>query len=58
MKSEGSAKASVYELFEKGDAVPVQKTLSIDETDSGYACRAAYVFNENIAQTVDFSAEE
>ena len=53
-----SRAALLYELFEKGDAVPVQKTLSIDETDSGYACRAAYVFNENIAQTVDFSAEE
>ena len=50
--------ALLYELFEKGESKRVKKSLTVKQTDGGFLCRADYVFNENIAQTVDFSVEE
>ena len=48
----------LYELFEKNSASVVEKDWSVKETEGEYLCRARYVFNENIAESVDFSVEE
>ena len=50
--------ALLYELFEKGESRRVKKSLTVKQTDDGFLCSADYVFNENIAQTVDFGVEE
>ena len=48
----------LWELFAKGACRRVSKALTVTETAQGFDCRADYVFNENIAQSVDFSVEE
>ena len=48
----------LYELFEKNDSSIVQKDWSVKESGGEYRCSASYVFNENIAESVDFSVEE
>lgn len=49
---------SLYEIFEKGRSAVVQKQLRVTRKNGRYICRAAYTFNENIAQPVDFSVKE
>lgn len=48
----------LYELFERGESRRVDKQVAFEETDNGFTCTARYVFNENIAESVDFSVEE
>lgn len=48
----------LYELFEKGGSRRLDKRTSVEATAEGYTCSAHYVFNENIAESVDFSVEE
>ena len=48
----------LYEIFERGSGKEVKKKVSITEGADGYFCKADYVFNENIAESVDFSVEE
>lgn len=36
----------------------MDKRTSVEATAEGYTCSAHYVFNENIAESVDFSVEE
>ncbi len=48
----------LYEVFEKAEAKIVSKDCEITETPDSYICGARLVFNENIAEPVDFSAEE
>ncbi len=48
----------LYELFESTDSTIVSRTFDITETDGEYSCTVGYVFNENIAESVDFSVTE
>lgn len=48
----------LWELFEKGGGKPVSKKLVVSHQPNSYACTAQYVFNENIAESVDFSVKE
>ncbi len=48
----------LFEVFEKAEAKIVSKACEITETPGSYVCEAELVFNENIAEPVDFSAEE
>lgn len=49
---------ALYEAFEKGGSVKVKRELKISEDKNGYRCGAEYIFNENIAKTVDFTVNE
>lgn len=53
-----SASLLLYEIFEHGGGEKAQKQIEIEQTADGYTCRANYVFNENIAESVDFTVEE
>ena len=46
------------EIFEHGGGKRVKKQVKLAQTADGFSCRADYVFNENIAESVDFSVEE
>lgn len=46
------------EIFEHGSAEKTSKQVKIEETAGSFLCHADYVFNENIAESVDFSVEE
>ena len=48
----------LWELFCKGEWTRVSKQLDVIETKDGFSCKATLVFNEDIAQSVDFSVEE
>ena len=48
----------LHELFRKGESRVVKKQVELRETGDGFLGTAAYVFNENIAESVDFSAAE
>ena len=48
----------LYELFEKGESRFVGRNLTVKREKDGYYCAADYIFNENIAEPVDFSVEE
>ena len=48
----------LYEIFEKGGSRLVSKNYSISESSDGYICKARYVFNGNIAESVDFTVQE
>ena len=48
----------LYEIFEKGSSRLASKGFTINETKDGFTCSAKFVFNENIAESVDFSVEE
>lgn len=50
--------ALLYELFARGKSSLVSRNLDIAETDNSYSCTVDYVFNENIAESVDFSVTE
>ena len=46
------------EVFGRGEGVVKERTVTITDGGDGYICTADYVFNENIAESVDFTAEE
>lgn len=48
----------LYEVFEKGESTVKQRDLKIVESENGFSCTASYIFNENIAQTQEFSVTE
>ncbi len=48
----------LYEVFERGRGRVTKKQVTLSETAEGFTCACSYVFNENIAESVDFSAEE
>lgn len=48
----------LYEAFEKSGAKISDKKIQITEDKNGFYCTAEYIFNENIAQSVDFSVSE
>lgn len=48
----------LYEIFAKPESTLVSRNIESKKTDSGYSCTVNYVFNENIAESVDFSVTE
>lgn len=48
----------LYELFEKSDSRVVSREITLKNSNDSYTCEADYVFNENIAESVDFSVTE
>lgn len=48
----------IYELFSKGESTLKSRNLQISESDSEYKCKINYVFNENIAECVEFTVTE
>lgn len=48
----------LYEVFERGESTLVSRKTSLKKQSEGYLCEAKYVFNENIARSVDFSVTE
>lgn len=50
--------ALLEELFAKGEGRRVSKELTVAEADGAFTGRVRWVFNENIAESVDFSVEE
>ena len=48
----------LFEVFEKGGSRLVSKKFTSNETKDGFTCSARYVFNENIAESVDFTVQE
>lgn len=52
------AALALYEVFEKGGSKIKSRTIKISEDKNAYTVKASYIFNENIAKTVDFTVEE
>lgn len=50
--------AMLYELSEKSDCAVVSRKMSLKNSKDTYNCEIEYVFNENIAENVDFSVTE
>lgn len=50
--------ALLYEVFEKQESTLVSRKMNISKTKDEYVCKTDYIFNENIAQTVDFDVTE
>lgn len=48
----------LYEVFEKSESSVVGRNINISSDNENYYCTCDYVFNENIAETVDFSVTE
>lgn len=48
----------LYEVFEKGESTLVSKKTKYKQSESDYLCQCDYVFNENIAKTVEFSVTD
>lgn len=48
----------LYEVFEKGESVVVSRDFKLSEDKNGYSYKGNYVFNENIAESVEFSVTE
>ena len=48
----------LYEVFEKGDSVVVSRDFRLSEEKNSYSFKGSYIFNENIAESVDFSVTE
>lgn len=48
----------LYEVFEKAESNVVDRNIKITADNENYYCTCDYVFNENIAETVDFSVTE
>lgn len=47
----------LWELFEKGEGRRTGKQLAVQEEQDGFSCRVRCIFNENIAESVDFEVE-
>lgn len=52
------AHSMLYEVFEKQDSTLVSRKISVDSKDNICTAKINYVFNENIAQTSDFSVTD
>ncbi len=50
--------ALLYELSEKSEAPVVNRKLNISQKNGMYVCKIDYIFNENIAENVEFSVTE
>lgn len=50
--------ALLYEVFSKPDSVVVKREINISEEKGGYNADVNYIFNENIAQSVEFEVTE
>lgn len=48
----------LYEIFEKKDSKVIERKITIKSSMNSYDCNIDYLFNENIAETVDFSVTE
>lgn len=48
----------LYEVFEKSKSKVESRKIKTELKNDVYICKAEYVFNENIAQSVDFSVTE
>ncbi len=48
----------LYEVFEKPDSRVVSRNINITQSSNDYICSVNYVFNENIAENIDFSVTE
>lgn len=48
----------LFEIFEKGGENRVSRSVTVTASRDSFNCSASYVFNENIAESVDFSVEE
>lgn len=48
----------LYEAFARPDSRPVRRDLTVSEDSEGYSCQFDCVFNENIAETSEFSVTE
>ncbi len=48
----------LYEAFEKGKSQIVNRKINIKDAKDKLICKTDYVFNENIAESVDFSVTE
>ena len=48
----------IYELFSKGESTLNKREIKMTENDNGYKCSISYVFNENIAESVDFKVTD
>lgn len=50
--------ALLYEAFSKPDSAVVKREINLSEENGGYEARVNYIFNENIAQSVEFEVTE
>jgi similar to stage IV sporulation protein len=50
--------ALLYEVFEKGESTLVSRSFEVTNSQNSYNCTINYTFNENIAESVDFSVTE
>lgn len=48
----------LYEAFEKSDSKVISRKMTVKKDKNGYICNTDYIFNENIAESVDFSVTE
>ncbi|MBR0338237.1 MAG: sporulation protein YqfD, partial [Ruminococcus sp.] len=48
----------LYEAFSRPDSRPVSRSLTVSESKDGFSCEFNCVFNENIAETAEFSVTE
>lgn len=48
----------IYELFSKGESSLKNREFQISESNSEYKCKINYIFNENIAECVEFTVTE
>lgn len=50
--------ALLYELFAKPDSTTVKREITLKESNDGYTAKIDYIFNEDIAQSVEFDVTE
>ena len=48
----------LYEVFERPESMVKSREINVKKTKQNYVCNVNYTFNENIAQSVDFSVTE
>lgn len=48
----------LYEVFNKQNSTTIKRDVVIKESDDSFDCTVDYVFNENIAESVDFDVTE
>ncbi|MBR1482689.1 MAG: sporulation protein YqfD [Ruminococcus sp.] len=48
----------LYEVFSRSDSRPVRRDLTVSEEDDSFVCAFDCLFNENIAETVEFTVTE
>ncbi|MEE1318155.1 MAG: hypothetical protein UHD05_01460, partial [Ruminococcus sp.] len=48
----------LYEVFEKSESKVVSRKTNLKEENNGYFYEIEYIFNENIAENIDFNVTE